>query len=39
MASSLDAVNGIDWAATHRQVTEFVNDVLLAVVRTYGEAA
>ncbi len=39
MAGSLDAVNGIDWAATHRQVTEFVNDVLLAVVRTYGEAA
>jgi excisionase family DNA binding protein len=39
MAGSLNPVSGMDWAATHRQVTEFVNDVLLAMVKAYtGEA-
>ncbi len=35
MASSLNPASGADWAATHRLVTEFVNDVLLAMVRAY----
>jgi hypothetical protein len=39
MASALNPASGVDWATTHRQVTEFVNDVLLAMVRAYtGEA-
>jgi excisionase family DNA binding protein len=39
MASSISPSGNIDWAATHRRVTEFVNDVLLAMVKAYtGEA-
>jgi excisionase family DNA binding protein len=39
LASAVTPVSGVDWAVTHRLVTGFVNEVLLAMVRAYaGEA-
>jgi len=35
MASSLGSMDGVNWSATHRQVTNFVNDVLVAMVEAY----
>jgi len=35
MARSLSSADGVDWGLTHRQVTEFVNDVLLAMIEAY----
>ena len=35
MAASVNPVGGMDWAATHRLATSFVNDVLLAMVEAY----
>ena len=35
MARSLSSADGVDWGLTHRQVTEFVNDVLLAMIKVY----
>jgi len=35
MASAVNPASGVDWAVTHRQVTEFVNDVLVAMVKAY----
>ncbi len=40
MASSLSPGDNVDWASTQRQVTDFVNDVLLAMIEIYtGEAS
>ncbi len=35
MASSLGSMDGVNWSVTHRQVTNFVNDVLVAMVEAY----
>ncbi len=37
MASSLGGAENVDWASTHRQVSGFVNDVLLAMIEAYME--
>jgi excisionase family DNA binding protein len=35
MASSLGSTDGVNWSSTHRQVTNFVNDVLVAMIEAY----
>ena len=35
MACSFSPAKGVDWGLTHRQVTEFVNDMLLAMIEAY----
>jgi excisionase family DNA binding protein len=39
MASAVSPASSVDWASTHREVTEFVNDVLLAMVKAYMDEA
>lgn len=41
MAASMGSSDGVDWASTHRQVTTFINQVLLSMIEAYmaqGEA-
>jgi hypothetical protein len=35
IASSLGSADGVNWSSTHRQVTNFVNDVLVAMIEAY----
>jgi excisionase family DNA binding protein len=35
MASSLGSADRVNWSSTHRQVTHFVNDVLVAMIEAY----